>query len=123
MVLEREQIIAVFLVFSLVANIFQVCFALWLFKTRQIDAEGERATIRQLKRIKERLMKRIHEEKEQKMINKPVCCVITCGKDAEWEIRYGETTDDYTHACTEHVGEMLEPDKINTVYPAERDEQ
>ena len=65
MVLEREQIIAVFLVFSLVANVFQVCFALWLFKTRSvrqrrnyIDAEGER-----LKRIKERLMERIRENK------------------------------------------------------------
>ena len=60
MVIEREQIIAVFLVFSLVANVFQVCFALWLFKTRQIDAEGER-----LKRIKERLMERIRERDEQ----------------------------------------------------------
>ena len=60
MVLEREQIIAVFLVFSMVANVFQVCFALWLFKTRQIDAEGER-----LKRIKERLMERIRERDEQ----------------------------------------------------------
>jgi hypothetical protein len=63
MVLEREQIIAVFLVFSLAANVFQVCFALWLFKTRgddtpPHDAEGER-----LKRIKERLMERIKNGK------------------------------------------------------------
>ena len=58
MILEREQIIAVFLVFSLVANVFQVCFALWLFRTRQIDAEGKR-----MKRIKERLMERIRENK------------------------------------------------------------
>jgi len=58
MVIEREQIIAVFLVFSLVANVFQVCFTLWLFKVRQLDAEGER-----LKRIKERLMERIRENK------------------------------------------------------------
>ena len=58
MVLEREQIIAVFLVFSMVANVFQVFFALCLFKVRENDAEGER-----LKRINERLMERIRENK------------------------------------------------------------
>ena len=51
--------------------------------------------------------------------NTPHCCVIDCVKDAEWQIIYGPTTDDYTEACTEHVGELLEPDKENTVYPIE----
>ena len=53
----------------------------------------------------------------------PYCCVIDCEKDAEWQIVYGSTPDDYTEACTEHVGEMLEPDKENTVYPVEWNEE
>jgi len=63
MILEREQIIAVFLIFSLVANIFQVCFALWLSKTRGDDTPPHDAEAERLKRIKERLMERIRENK------------------------------------------------------------
>ena len=48
---------------------------------------------------------------------KPVCCYILpsdgqshpCGKPAVWEIRPAGpvTLDDYTHACVEHVGDLL----------------
>lgn len=36
------------------------------------------------------------------------CCEMTCEADAEFEIR-GRTNhpEDYTHSCTEHVGELL----------------
>lgn len=54
------------------------------------------------------------------MDTKPaMCCFLECDQYAEWEICYGETVDDYTHACTKHVGIMLEPDKRNSVYPVE----
>lgn len=49
----------------------------------------------------------------------PKCCWPECFKDgfaAEWEIRFGSTSDDYTHACSAHVGELLQ-EGINTVYP------
>ena len=53
------------------------------------------------------------------MSKKPWCCVIGCEADAEWDI-YGETysLDDYTQACTEHVGEML-LDGWNHIEPVE----
>lgn len=38
------------------------------------------------------------------------CCELTCENDAVFEIfNKGESIDpyDYTHACKEHVGEML----------------
>lgn len=30
-----------------------------------------------------------------------------CSRDAEWEIVHGLTTDDYTHSCSAHLGEMM----------------
>lgn len=50
---------------------------------------------------------------------KPHCCFIPCKAAADWEIRYGNTPDDYTHSCTPHVGEMLEAEQENAVYPIE----
>lgn len=47
---------------------------------------------------------------------KPYCCFIPCDKGAEFEIRDGETPDDYTHSCTEHVGSLLQAGKVSTVY-------
>ena len=41
--------------------------------------------------------------------------MIGCGKKAKWEINYGPSPDDFTHACEKHVGELLEEGKINTV--------
>ncbi len=35
------------------------------------------------------------------------CCFIPCDAPAEWELRDGSATDDYTHACTAHVGALL----------------
>lgn len=45
------------------------------------------------------------------------CCFIGCDKLAEWEIVYGNTLDDYTDACTEHVGALLTDAPSHTVYP------
>ncbi len=39
-----------------------------------------------------------------------------CTKKAEWEINYGRSPDDYTHACEAHVGELLSVG-VNTVFP------
>ena len=46
------------------------------------------------------------------------CCHISdddteCASDAEWLIEVeGSTFEDYTHACTEHVGELLGTTRI-----------
>lgn len=52
----------------------------------------------------------------------PFCCYLfddggACPNDAQWTIIYGPAPCDYTDACTAHVGELLEPDKENTVIP------
>lgn len=49
--------------------------------------------------------------------NKPApCCVIGCGKLAEWYIEYGETPDDYTLGCTAHIGELLTDAREHRLY-------
>lgn len=35
------------------------------------------------------------------------CCEINCDKPAEFEIRGEQGDDDNTHACADHVGELL----------------
>lgn len=37
------------------------------------------------------------------------CCHLACGPGhpAEWMIVSGASPDDYTEACTQHVGELL----------------
>ena len=49
---------------------------------------------------------------------KPVlmCCHIDCDAEAGWEIISGRTVDDYTHACTKHVGELLRDAPQHTVH-------
>jgi hypothetical protein len=49
-------------------------------------------------------------------MNKNICCYPDCKKTAEWELRDGIGVDDYTHACTDHVGALLQ-DKETTVIP------
>ena len=57
-------------------------------------------------------------------MGKRKCCCIPdqnkldqpCGKDAEWEIWSGDTPDDFTDACTEHVGDMLTDAPKHTIY-------
>lgn len=44
------------------------------------------------------------------------CCFIPCDEPAEWEIVDGPTTDDYTHACSDHVGHLLQDGRVSTVY-------
>jgi hypothetical protein len=53
---------------------------------------------------------------------KPFCCYLfddvnACPNDAQGTIIYGPAPFDYTDACTAHVGDLLEPDKENTVIP------
>lgn len=47
------------------------------------------------------------------------CCFIPCDKDAEWEVVHGENpqVDDYTHACSDHLGHLLTDDSVHTVTP------
>jgi len=62
------------------------------------------------------------------MSEKQYCCHIElysvsrghgdqCKDDAEWTITFGPGPDDYTEACTPHVGDMLTPDVANIVMP------
>lgn len=50
------------------------------------------------------------------MSAKPWCCFIPCDKDAEWEIVDGPSTDDYTQACSDHVGHLLQDGRVAMVY-------
>lgn len=43
---------------------------------------------------------------------------VGCGKAAEWELVHGPRPDDYTHACSEHLGGLLTDAKEHRVYPA-----
>ena len=45
------------------------------------------------------------------------CCMPECDKPAEWEIYWGPTADDCTHSCSEHTGELLEENTVNTLTP------
>lgn len=55
-----------------------------------------------------------------------MCCFIPnqndpahsrCPNKAGWTIVHGETPDDYTESCTEHVGEMLTDAPVHQIYP------
>jgi hypothetical protein len=41
----------------------------------------------------------------------------SCKAAATWEICYGHTVDDYTHACDDHAGHLMLQDRLNTVAP------
>lgn len=45
----------------------------------------------------------------------PHCCALGCESAAEWALYTGTTPDDYTHACTGHVGAMCDLVKATTV--------
>jgi hypothetical protein len=66
------------------------------------------------------------------MKGKIICCFIPnqddpqnsrCPNNAEWRIVYGETPDDYTESCTEHVGKMLTDAKEHRIYPISENER
>jgi len=42
----------------------------------------------------------------------------SCTQQAEWVIYHGPRSDDFTHACTAHVGELLNEGE-NRVLPVE----
>jgi hypothetical protein len=56
------------------------------------------------------------------------CCYIkkdsgvACSNVAEWAIIHGPTVDDYTEACTEHVGDLLTDAPEHRIYPIREDE-
>lgn len=50
------------------------------------------------------------------------CCKVGCDRLADWQICWGDSPDDYTEACGEHVGDLLEPDAENRIYPLGGDE-
>lgn len=50
------------------------------------------------------------------------CCYIgeagdDCSKPAEWTIVHGPMPDDYTEACTRHVGDVLTDSDEHRIYP------
>jgi hypothetical protein len=59
-------------------------------------------------------------------VGKRLCCLIMdpenpddsqCPQDAEWIIVFGNTPDDYTEACTDHVGALLADVEEQTIHP------
>jgi hypothetical protein len=36
-----------------------------------------------------------------------MCCKLDCNQRAEWQIFDGPNPEDYTEACTAHVGDLL----------------
>lgn len=56
---------------------------------------------------------------------RPWCCMPECEHDAEWVIEYQNDDapphDNYAHACTQHIGELLQ-ECHNLVYPIWRGE-
>lgn len=59
------------------------------------------------------------------MSNIPMCCYLEgghsngarCERSAQWTIVFGETPDDYTEACSAHVGELLTDAPEHRIYP------
>jgi hypothetical protein len=45
----------------------------------------------------------------------PHCCLVGCDADADVEIRHGPKADDYTHACTAHIGDLLTDEYQHTI--------
>lgn len=53
----------------------------------------------------------------------PLCCFLAikknpatgCGALATWQIATGDTPDDYTLACAQHVGALCDPARHNVV--------
>ncbi len=46
------------------------------------------------------------------MSETPECCYIPCDDDADYLIIDGQAPDDFTHACIEHLGHLIDHDKI-----------
>lgn len=53
------------------------------------------------------------------------CCCIPdqenldegCPAPAKWIIVHGDLPDEYTHSCTEHIGELLTDAPEHRIYP------
>jgi hypothetical protein len=45
------------------------------------------------------------------------CCKIGCEKKAEWQIWHGNSPDDYTESCNEHIGDLLTDAPEHRIYP------
>lgn len=45
----------------------------------------------------------------------PKCCNLSCGADAEWMLIDGPQVDDYTEACTIHVGSLIQEGRSTIV--------
>jgi hypothetical protein len=46
-----------------------------------------------------------------------MCCKLGCEASAQWRIYDGEKPDDYTEACTAHVGDLLSDAPEHRIYP------
>lgn len=46
-----------------------------------------------------------------------MCCKLDCTHKSEWVIYDGDGIEDYTEACTAHVGDMLSDAPEHRVYP------
>lgn len=51
------------------------------------------------------------------------CCYVdpalglSCERDAAWEVSWGSGYEEYTHACTDHVGALLTDAPVHEVRP------
>ena len=55
-------------------------------------------------------------------MDKRDCCFmfrdgLLCEAGASWQIWHGPSPEDYTEACTDHVGELLTDAPEHRVYP------
>lgn len=41
--------------------------------------------------------------------NHPYCCLVGCISEARWEVRHGTGIEEYTHSCTKHISEFIDP--------------
>lgn len=46
-----------------------------------------------------------------------MCCKLDCQHESEWVIYDGAGPEDYTEACTVHVGDLLSDAPEHRIYP------
>jgi hypothetical protein len=51
------------------------------------------------------------------MNTEPQCCYLECDQPAAWELTDGPAPDEYTQACTAHVGALLTDAPTTVVSP------
>jgi hypothetical protein len=84
-------------------------------------------------RMRRRFTDSVRKESDKNDSSSPHCCYIEqdkavllshgwdigdicCAAPAKWEIIHGAGLDDYTHACTAHIGALLTDALVHRIY-------